>query len=92
MPANETAETMTYYLVKHATLVEASIYTFLLILAILGNATMIGVIGKNAIVDRGGARMSDIIIINMTLSNLLVSLMRNSMLALSDLGYQVCSV
>lgn len=71
--------------------VQASIYTILLTLAILGNATVVGVIGKSVIMEHGGAGSSDIIIINMALSNLLVSLMRNTLLAVSDWGYQVCS-
>ncbi|KAF3689860.1 hypothetical protein EXN66_Car005532 [Channa argus] len=70
---------------------QVSIYTILLILAILGNATLIGVIGKSVIVDRGGARNSDIIIINMALSNLLVSLMRNTVFVVSELGYELQS-
>ncbi|KAK2862124.1 hypothetical protein Q5P01_001657 [Channa striata] len=70
---------------------QASIYATLLILAILGNGTLIGVIGKSVFVDRGRARSSDIIIINMALSNLLVSLMRNTMLVISDFGFELQS-
>lgn len=70
---------------------QASIYVLLLALAIVGNTTILAVIGKSVIREHGGARNSDIIIINMALSNLLVSLMRNTPLAVSDWGYQVCS-
>lgn len=70
---------------------QASIYISLLALAIVGNTTVVGVIGKSVFREHGGARSSDIIIINMALSNLLVSLMRNTPLAVSDWGYQVCS-
>uniref|UniRef100_A0A3Q1HRZ5 G-protein coupled receptors family 1 profile domain-containing protein n=1 Tax=Anabas testudineus TaxID=64144 RepID=A0A3Q1HRZ5_ANATE len=63
---------------------QASMYIILLTLAILGNTTVVGVIGNSVIREHGGAPNSDIIIFNMALSNLLVSLMRNTPLALSD--------
>lgn len=69
--------------------VQTAFYIFLVLLGILGNATVVGVIGKSIIMDRGGGRNSDIIIVNMALSNLLVSLMRNTLLVLSDIGLEV---
>lgn len=69
--------------------VQTAFYIFLVLLGILGNATVVGVIGKSILVERGGGRNSDIIIVNMALSNLLVSLMRNTLLILSDIGLEV---
>lgn len=70
--------------------VQTAFYIFLVLLGIVGNATVVGVIGKSIIMDRGGGRNSDIIIVNMALSNLLVSLLRNTLLILSDVGLEVC--
>lgn len=69
---------------------QTAFYIILVLLGILGNATVVAVIGKSVIKDRGGGRNSDIIIINMALSNLLVSLMRNTLLVISDIGLEVC--
>lgn len=69
---------------------QASIYTILLSLAIVGNATVVGVIGRSVIMAHGAGANSDIIIINMALSNLLVTLMRNLLLAVSEWGCEVC--
>lgn len=69
---------------------QTAFYIILVLLGILGNATVVGVIGTSVIKDRGGGRNSDIIIINMALSNLLVSLMRNTLLVISDIGLEVC--
>ncbi|CAB1432048.1 unnamed protein product [Pleuronectes platessa] len=63
-------------------------YIILVMLGILGNATVVVVIGKSVIKDHGGGRNSDIIIINMALSNLMVSLMRNTLLVISDMGLE----
>lgn len=71
---------------------QTAFYIILVMLGVLGNATVIGVIGKSVIMDRGGGRNSDIIIINMALSNLLVSVMRNTLLVISDMGLQVCGL
>ncbi|XP_035517620.1 LOW QUALITY PROTEIN: olfactory receptor class A-like protein 4 [Morone saxatilis] len=70
---------------------QTAFYTILVMLGILGNATVVGVIGQSVIMDRGGGRNSDIIIINMALSNLMVSLMRNTLLVISDMGLQLYS-
>ncbi|XP_076605744.1 olfactory receptor class A-like protein 4 [Chaetodon auriga] len=70
---------------------QTAFYIILVLLGIMGNATVVGVIGKSVIKDRGGGRNSDIIIINMALSNLLVSLVRNTLLVISDTGLQLYS-
>ncbi|XP_039971467.1 olfactory receptor class A-like protein 4 [Xiphias gladius] len=70
---------------------QTAFYVILVMLGVLGNATVVGVIGKSVIMDRGGGRNSDIIIINMALSNLLVSVMRNTLLIISDMGLQLYS-
>lgn len=69
---------------------QTAFYIILVLLGILGNATVVGVIGKNILTERGGGRNSDIIIMNMAFSNLLVSLMRNTLLVISDIGIEVC--
>lgn len=68
---------------------QITFYILLVLLGIFGNATVVGVIGKNIVRDRGAGNNSDIIIMNMALSNLLVSLMRNTLLVISDIGLEV---
>uniref|UniRef100_A0A3B3IA75 Olfactory receptor class A related 3, tandem duplicate 1 n=1 Tax=Oryzias latipes TaxID=8090 RepID=A0A3B3IA75_ORYLA len=63
-------------------------HVIMVVLAILGNATVIVVIGKSVIQDRRVAHNSNIIIINMAVSNLMVSIMRNILLIVSDFGIQ----
>lgn len=70
--------------------VQTAFYILLVMLGILGNATVVVVIGKSVIMDHGGGHNSDIIITNMALSNLMVSVMRNTLLIISDMGIQVC--
>ncbi|XP_022601368.1 bombesin receptor subtype-3-like [Seriola dumerili] len=70
---------------------QLSFYVILVTLGILGNAIVIGVIGKSVFMDRVGGRNSDIIIINMALSNVLVSVMRNTLLVISDMGLELYS-
>lgn len=70
---------------------QSAFYIILVALGFLGNAIVILVIGKSVFMDRGGGQNSDIIIVNMALSNLMVSLMRNILLIMSDLGFQVTS-
>lgn len=69
---------------------QITFYILLVVMGILGNATVVGVIGKSVMRDRLGGRNSDIIIINMALSNLLVSVLRNTLLIISDVGLEVC--
>ncbi|KAM4588711.1 olfactory receptor class A-like protein 4 [Odontesthes bonariensis] len=70
---------------------QTAFYIILVILGILGNATVIGVIGKSVILDRSGGHNSDIIIINMALSNLMVSVTRNTLVFISDIGLELNS-
>ncbi|RVE73179.1 hypothetical protein OJAV_G00048380 [Oryzias javanicus] len=68
---------------------QTAFYMFLVVLGILGNTTVIVIIGKSVIMDRSAAHNSNIIIINMAVSNLMVSVMRNVLLVMSDLGIQL---
>ncbi|XP_029357506.1 olfactory receptor class A-like protein 4 [Echeneis naucrates] len=70
---------------------QMAFYIMLVVLGILGNATVIGVIGRSVISDHSGGRNSDMIIINMALSNVLVSVMRNTLLVISDMGLELYS-
>lgn len=72
--------------------VQTAFYIILVLLGILGNATVVGVIGESVFKDPSGGRNSDIILINMALSNLLVSVLRNALLVISDLGLEVCGL
>lgn len=71
---------------------QTTFYMILVIMGILGNATVIWVIGKGIILARNWGRTSDIIIVNMALSNLLVSLLRNTLLVIADIGLEVLSL
>ncbi|XP_036386393.1 olfactory receptor class A-like protein 4 [Megalops cyprinoides] len=70
---------------------QTAFYIILVLLGILGNATVIGVVGESVIREGASGRSSDIILVNMSVSNLLVSIMRNSLLVLSDLGLELYS-
>ncbi|XP_028260954.1 olfactory receptor class A-like protein 4 [Parambassis ranga] len=70
---------------------QTAFYMILVMLGFLGNATVVVVIGKSVLMERGGGRNSDIIIINMAVSNLLVSIMRNMLLVISDMGVELYS-
>ncbi|XP_024861594.1 olfactory receptor class A-like protein 4 isoform X2 [Kryptolebias marmoratus] len=70
---------------------QSAFYIILVALGIVGNVIVIWVIGKSVIMDRGGGHNSDIIIVNMALSNLMVSVMRNVLLIISDLGFELYS-
>ncbi|KAI5621855.1 hypothetical protein C0J50_18612, partial [Silurus asotus] len=65
------------------------LYVILVLLGILGNALVILVVGNSIIREPGGGRNSDMILVNMALSNLLVSVMRNTLLVTSDFGLEV---
>ncbi|KAI4900355.1 hypothetical protein NFI96_024995 [Prochilodus magdalenae] len=69
--------------------VPMALYLILVLLGILGNAIVISVVGENIIREPGGGRSSDIILVNMAFSNLMVSLTRNIVLVISDLGLEV---
>lgn len=64
-------------------------YILLVLLGNLGNATVIGVVGESILWDQGVIRSADVILVNMAFSNLMVSLVRNSLLVVSDLGIEV---
>ena len=69
--------------------IQTAFYILLVAWGITGNTFVIAVIGRSLFTDPGGGRNSDIILINMALSNLLVSILRNSLLVISDLGLEV---
>ncbi|XP_076125318.1 olfactory receptor class A-like protein 4 [Alosa pseudoharengus] len=69
--------------------IQTMFYIILVVIGILGNATIIGVIGKGVIKDQGGGRSSDMILVNMAFSNLMVSITRNTLLVISDLGVEL---
>nr|XP_015815584.2 olfactory receptor class A-like protein 4 [Nothobranchius furzeri] len=71
------------------TLMYSAIYIILGTLGIVGNAMVIGVIGRSLMMERGAGHNSDIIIMNLAVSNLMVSVTRNSLLAISDLGFKL---
>ncbi|XP_063330173.1 olfactory receptor class A-like protein 4 [Pelmatolapia mariae] len=68
---------------------QTAFYIILVIMGILGNTTVILVIGKSIILEHNWGRNSDIIIVNMAMSNLLVSLLRNTLLITSEIGLQI---
>nr|BAM35791.1 vomeronasal type 1 receptor 3 [Bathybates hornii] len=68
---------------------QTAFYIILVIMGILGNTTVILVIGKSIILEHNWGRNSDIIIVNMAMSNLLVSLLRNTLLIISEIGLQI---
>ncbi|XP_046881627.1 olfactory receptor class A-like protein 4 [Hypomesus transpacificus] len=70
---------------------QTTLYIILVLLGIMGNTTVISVIGKSVFKSNGGGHNSDIILINMALSNLMVSLVRNVLLVISDLGLELYS-
>ncbi|XP_037108848.1 olfactory receptor class A-like protein 4 [Syngnathus acus] len=71
--------------------IQIAMYIILVLLGILGNAMVIGVIGRSVFVEHSHGQNSDIIIINMALSNLLVSILRNTLLIISDIGLELYS-
>ena len=69
--------------------VQTVIYIFLVVVGILGNATVVGIIGTGLFREQGRGRSSDMILVNMAFSNLMVSITRNTLLVISDLGVEV---
>lgn len=67
-----------------------SIYLILVMLGNIGNTTVIGVVGEGLLRDTGVIRSSDVILVNMAFSSLMVSLVRNTVVMVSDLGVEVC--
>ncbi|CAM4662878.1 unnamed protein product [Leuciscus chuanchicus] len=66
-----------------------AIYTILVMLGNVGNTAVIGVVGEGLLRDTGVIRSSDVILVNMAFSNLMVSLARNTLLVISDMGVEV---
>ncbi|XP_067253281.1 olfactory receptor class A-like protein 4 isoform X2 [Chanodichthys erythropterus] len=66
-----------------------AVYLILVLLGNVGNTTVIGVVSESLLRDPGVVRSSDIILVNMAFSNLMVSLARNSLLVISDMGMEV---
>ncbi|XP_041748840.1 olfactory receptor class A-like protein 4, partial [Coregonus clupeaformis] len=71
--------------------IQNALYIILVLLGIVGNATVVGVISESVFKDPSGGRNSDIILLNMALSNLLLSFFRNILLVVSDLGLELMS-
>ncbi|KAJ7999090.1 hypothetical protein DPEC_G00211800 [Dallia pectoralis] len=69
--------------------IQNTFYVIMVLLGILGNAIVVGVIGESVFRGPGGGRRSDIVLINMALSSLLLSVFRNILLVLSDLGLEL---
>uniref|UniRef100_A0A3P9H9Q0 G-protein coupled receptors family 1 profile domain-containing protein n=1 Tax=Oryzias latipes TaxID=8090 RepID=A0A3P9H9Q0_ORYLA len=65
---------------------QLAFYIILVVLGILCNTTVIVVVGKSVIMDRSVGQNSNIIIINMAVSNLMVSVMRNALLLFLSKG------
>ncbi|KAL1251866.1 hypothetical protein QQF64_019662 [Cirrhinus molitorella] len=66
-----------------------ALYIILVLLGNLGNTTVIAVVGESLLRETGAVRSSDVILVNMAISNLLVSLVRNTVVMVSDLGVEV---
>ncbi|XP_026121710.1 olfactory receptor class A-like protein 4 [Carassius auratus] len=66
-----------------------AVYLFLVLLGNVGNTTVIAVVGESLLRETGAVRSSDLILVNMAFSNLMVSLARNSLLVISDMGMEV---
>ncbi|XP_026857111.2 olfactory receptor class A-like protein 4 [Electrophorus electricus] len=66
-------------------------YMILVLLGILGNAVVVCAVGEDMFRETRGARNSDMILVNMAFSSLMVSVMRNTLLIISDLGLKVTS-
>lgn len=89
MTANKTITSIKKARTGQLTGVPMVVYLILVLLGILGNALVMLVVGSSIIRQPGGGRNSDMILVNMALSNLLVSVMRNTLLVTSDFGLEV---
>ncbi|XP_009294044.1 olfactory receptor class A-like protein 4 isoform X1 [Danio rerio] len=65
------------------------LYVVLVLLGNAGNTTVIAVVGQSLLQETGTVRSSDVILVNMAFSNLMVSLLRNTVLMVSDLGVEI---
>ncbi len=66
-----------------------ALYVILVLLGNVGNTTVIAVVGDSLLRETGAVRSSDVILVNMAFSNLMVSLVRNTVVMVSDLGAEV---
>ncbi|XP_059399329.1 olfactory receptor class A-like protein 4 [Carassius carassius] len=66
-----------------------AVYLILVLLGNVGNTTVIAVVGESLLRETGAVRSADVILVNMAFSNLMVSLARNSLLVISDMGMEV---
>lgn len=89
MIANKTVSTVKKASAGQLTGIAMASYLILVLLGILGNAMVILVVGGSVIREPGTGRNSDMILVNMALTNLLVSVMRNTLLVTSDFGLEV---
>lgn len=64
---------------------QTAFYIILILLGITVNTTVVGVIGENVFTDPSGVHNSDINLVNMALSNLLMSVLTNALLVIADL-------
>uniref|UniRef100_A0A087YJZ8 Vomeronasal type-1 receptor n=2 Tax=Poecilia formosa TaxID=48698 RepID=A0A087YJZ8_POEFO len=69
----------------------SAFHIILVALGIVGNIIVFGVTGKGVMVERSTRHHSDIVIINLAVSNLMVLLLRNVLLIFSDLGLKLYS-
>ncbi|KAM6980747.1 olfactory receptor class A-like protein 4 [Aplochiton taeniatus] len=69
--------------------VQVVFYIFVVLLGIVGNVFVLCVISDSVLKDPSGGRNSDIILLNVALSNLLLSAARNILLVISDLGIEL---
>ncbi|XP_066547521.1 olfactory receptor class A-like protein 4 [Amia ocellicauda] len=76
-------------LVRVASPLQNTLYCLLVMLGIVGNGGVGGVVGVWLLQGSGAVRLSDAVLLNMVLSNLMVSLFRNILLMLSDLGLEL---
>ncbi|XP_052395728.1 olfactory receptor class A-like protein 4 [Carassius gibelio] len=66
-----------------------ALYVILVLLGNVGNTTVIAVVGQSLLRETGAVRSSDVILVNMAFSNLMVSLVRNTVVMVSDLGVEI---
>uniref|UniRef100_A0AAZ3R6V3 G-protein coupled receptors family 1 profile domain-containing protein n=1 Tax=Oncorhynchus tshawytscha TaxID=74940 RepID=A0AAZ3R6V3_ONCTS len=64
---------------------QTAFYIILILLGITVNTTVVGVIEENVFKDPSGVHNSDINLMNMALSNLLMSVLMNALLVIADL-------
>nr|XP_006642187.1 PREDICTED: neuropeptide F receptor-like [Lepisosteus oculatus] len=76
-------------LLKAAIPAQNALYGLLVMLGIVGNGLVMGVVGRGLVKEGLARQHSDIILLNLVLSNLLVSLVRNIPLLLADVGLQL---